>query len=197
VILVGIDPGTNTGFATWDPLAFKLGIVEAVQLHRALESVAALQATIPLGSLLVMFEDCRLLRMRGGRMAIEEGKYGSAVLQGVGSVKRDCNIWEEFLEDKGIPYRSKLPTKASLKWSAEKFEAITKWGKRTNGHARDAAVIVYGMNRPIAEGLVRVWLEDRDRKLKSTGTSSPKGRSRASPPAPRSTIATDGSRTPS
>lgn len=175
MIIVGIDPGTHTGFATWNPIEWKLGIVQAVPLHRALESVAALKETVPLGSLLVCFEDCRQLRMRGGA----NWKKDSAVLQGVGSVKRDCTIWEEFLEDKGIPYHTKMPTPASLKWPADKFEQMTNWTARTNNHARDAAVIVYGMNRPIAEGLVRAWLQRREPRPTLTRKSSAKAQARA------------------
>jgi hypothetical protein len=192
VIIVGIDPGTETGFATWDPIGWKLGIVTSVPIHRALESVADLNATHAPGSLLVMFEDCRMLRMRGGRMEREEQKYGSAIQQGVGSVKRDCSIWEDFLRDKGIAYRAKMPTRESLKWNAEKFERITGWPHRTNNHARDAAVVVFGMNRPIAEGLVRAWLEDRDRKPTSTAKSLAKARGRVGRRSRSCSIATGG-----
>lgn len=175
MIVVGIDPGTETGYATWDPIGYKLCEVLSLPIHRALRHLESLSETHAPGSLLVVFEDCRNLRMVNGR----NWKKDQAVLQGVGSVKRDCSIWEDFLRDRGIPYHTRKPTPASLKWKAEKFQRITGWASRTNNHARDAAVIVYGMNRPIAEGLVRAWLQEQERRPTSTGKSS----TRRSPPA--------------
>ena len=65
-------------------------------------------------------------------------------LQGVGSVKRDASIWEAFLKDLGIEYEMVAPKRNVTKLTQERFKAITGWGKRTNEHSRDAAMLIYG-----------------------------------------------------
>ena len=70
---------------------------------------------------------------------------GPEVLQGVGSVKRDCSIWEEFLKHHGLEYRALRPQRGGTKWDAADFKRITGWAKRTSGHGRDAAVLVFGV----------------------------------------------------
>lgn len=177
MIVVGLDPGTATGFATWSPISRTLLRVESMAIHKAMDEVRQLhEGTKAIASeshtpLLVMFEDARLIRIPHGRMAKEEEDHGAGVREGVGSIKRDCSIWEDFLEDLGIPYKARKPMPKSTKWSAEKFEATTGWGARTNNHARDAGVIVFGLNLPMAEGIVRVWADDRQRRTTSTAKS--------------------------
>lgn len=149
MIVIGIDPGTYTGFAIWDAQTRALLAVESLKLHRALVRVEALRADRPL----VMFEDARTIRMCNGR----NDAKGKSVLQGVGSIKRDCSIWEDFLEDSGLPYQARTWKPGTTKWSAEEFRRITGWTAQTNNHGRDAAVIVHGLNLPMAQGLVRVW----------------------------------------
>lgn len=149
MIVLGIDPGTHTGFAIWDPHSRALLAVESLKLHRALLRVEALRADHPL----ILFEDARTIRMYHGR----NDAKGKSVLQGVGSVKRDCSIWEEFLEDSGLPYQARTWKHGTTKWSAEEFKRVTGWSAPTNNHGRDAAVIVYGLNLPMAQGIVRAW----------------------------------------
>ena len=63
--------------------------------------------------------------------------------QGTGSVKRDCNIWEEFLKDCKIPYEAVPPCRNVTKTTAASFARITKWKGRTSEHSRDAAMLVW------------------------------------------------------
>lgn len=148
MIAIGIDPGTNTGFAIWDPHARQLLAVESLMLHRALKRVEALRADDPL----VIFEDARSMRIGGGKTYGQQSR-----LQGVGSVKRDSAIWEEFLEDAGLPYQARTWKPGTTKWSAKEFQLITGWTAQTNNHGRDAAVIVHGLNLPMAQGIVQAW----------------------------------------
>lgn len=148
MIVIGIDPGTHTGFAIWDPHARQLIAVESCKIHQAMRKVENLRADSPL----VMFEDARTMRIGGGKTYGQKSR-----LQGVGSVKRDSAIWEDFLEDTGLPYHARTWKPGTTKWSAEEFLRITGWGIQTNNHARDAAVIVHGLNLPMAQGLVRAW----------------------------------------
>lgn len=175
MIVIGIDPGTATGFAVWDAKERKLWRVESMLIHQAMTAVLDIRAQkgtrgMPLepGQLLVIFEDARTIRIGGG-----ENFDRKAKLQGVGSIKRDSAIWEDFLEDHGIAYQGKRWTRGTTKWDADYFKRTTGWTGTTNNHARDAAVIVFGLNLPMCGGIVRAWQEQQERKKRSTGKSSP------------------------
>jgi hypothetical protein len=79
-----------------------------------------------------------------GKMDAEQRKYGAAVREGAGSIKRDCQIWEEFLEFMGIKYELVAPKNNKTKLDQKLFSNYTGWKERTNEHARDAAMLVYG-----------------------------------------------------
>ena len=71
-------------------------------------------------------------------------------LQGVGSVKRDASIWDDYLSDlckskANIKYEMVAPKRNVTKLTGESFKAITKWQGRTNEHNRDAAMLVFGL----------------------------------------------------
>lgn len=152
MIVIGIDPGTTTGFAIWDPHARQLLAVESWKIHQAMRRVESLRADSPL----VLFEDARTMRIGGGKTFGQNSR-----LQGVGSVKRDSAIWEDFLEDAGLPYQARMWKPGMTKWSAPEFLRVTGWSLPTNNHGRDAAVIVYGTNLPMAQGMVRAWEQRR------------------------------------
>ena len=65
-------------------------------------------------------------------------------LQGVGSVKRDASIWEDYLTDLGIEFEMVAPKRNVTKLSQDRFKAMTGWKNRTNEHGRDAAMLVFG-----------------------------------------------------
>ena len=108
-LLVGVDPGVTTGLATWDTQARALLMVTSMTILRAMRWIiedCVIQAE-PRGGLLVVFEDCRNHRVFGA------AQRNDAALQGVGSVKRDCGIWEEFLTEARIPYITRAPSRPS------------------------------------------------------------------------------------
>jgi hypothetical protein len=63
--------------------------------------------------------------------------------QGAGSVKRDAQIWEDFLEKHSIPYKMVRPNKRITKWEARRFAEYTGWTKKTNDHSRDAGMLSF------------------------------------------------------
>ena len=85
------------------------------------------------------------VRLEDARKRKWFGDSGRERLQGAGSVKRDCVIWEEFLNDRKIPYMLIAPKNNSTKLSAESFKKITGYSGRTNEHTRDAAMLVFGI----------------------------------------------------
>lgn len=138
MLYIGIDTGTNTGIALWDADCQELLDVSTVKLHEALFKVKSLWESRR--DIKVRFEDARQRKWFDTRSARQD----RARLQGAGSVKRDCNVWEEFLRDYKIPYEAVAPRRNTTKLSADAFARITKWQGRTSEHSRDAAMLVFG-----------------------------------------------------
>lgn len=132
-ILVGIDPGTQTGYAVWHKTEGKLLEVAAFTVIQAMDKV-----------LKIGVENIVELRFEDARKRKWFGSKGREALQGAGSIKRDCAIWEEFCTFHGIKFKVVPPQKGATKWDAKTFERVTGWKGRTNEHARDAGVLVFG-----------------------------------------------------
>lgn len=135
MIYIGIDCGTHTGIAVWDSGEKKMLSLETLMIHQAMEKVLYWSYKSD-GDIMVVFEDARLRKWYG--------EESNAKLQGAGSVKRDCSIWEDFLKDKGIMFKAVHPLKGMTKLSSIYFKRITKWEGKTSEHSRDAAMLVVG-----------------------------------------------------
>lgn len=142
-IVIGIDPGVTTGIAEWDRTEQRFVTVGSAGILEAMDSVAQAHKAGTLHA--VVFEDARLRTWFGTSDARQE-RSGAGIREGVGSVKRDCQIWADFLGRLGVPFKSVKPSKGGTKWPAEKFALLTGWTGRTNEHGRDAAVLalLYG-----------------------------------------------------
>ncbi|RKD18995.1 hypothetical protein BCY91_14050 [Pelobium manganitolerans] len=132
-LIIGIDPGVKTGIAVYSKKEKKLLELHTVRIHRAFEIVTDMGAHIEM----VRIEDARQRKWLGSGDA-------EAKKQGAGSVKRDCKIWEDFLQDKAIPFQMTSPGKVKTKISTGYFKALTGWQGVTSNHARDAAMLVWG-----------------------------------------------------
>lgn len=133
--VIGIDSGVNTGFAIWDRQEQKLIECYSVMIHQAFEFILKYRPEC-----FVRVEDARLRKYITG---------GREKLQGAGSIKRDAKIWQDFLTDKNIPFEMVAPKNNRTKIDDIKFKRITGFKGRTNQHARDAAMLVYGFNKKI------------------------------------------------
>ena len=138
MICIGIDPGVNTGLAVWDTKKRALLEVRTLPIIRALELCEEYRMTYPLH---IVFEDARKRKWIPREQSLSQFK-GRAM--GAGSVKRDCDIWEEYCTEHCIPFEALPPRKGLTKWTAESFAAVTGWKGRTSNHARDAAMLVFG-----------------------------------------------------
>lgn len=131
--VIGIDAGTNTGFAIKDKHTGKFIEVKTIAIHTAMFQVAD---TFKKGDkILVLIEDARQATFN---RSSEKDKFRA---QGAGSVKRDASIWEDFLKDYKIPFLMLRPQKAKTKWAPHVFKAVTGYTRRTSHNARDAAVL--------------------------------------------------------
>ena len=143
MICIGIDPGTHTGVAVWDSREGKFLSLETLPIHRALEKVK--EMSHPFWHMDRLYHDDIQVVFEDARQRTWYGKGDTnAKLQGAGSVKRDCSIWEDFCKDYGIPYWAKPPVKGATKVSAEYFKMISHYTGRTSEHSRDAAMLVIG-----------------------------------------------------
>lgn len=136
--LIGIDTGVHTGYALWDLESRELWDVDTLTVTQALFRVKAVSEAYRVK---VFFEDARQRRWIPDTHDLrrEMGRR-----QGAGSVKRDCQIWEDFCKENGIPYEAVAPQRNRTKLSAEAFATLTGWKDRTSEHARDAAMLVFG-----------------------------------------------------
>jgi len=134
-IIAGIDPGVKTGIALWDCGKQEFIRIETMTIISAIELLSRPWSRNHIKE--INFEDARLRTWFG--------KSGREKLQGAGSIKRDCSIWQEFCEYYKIHFEAVKPTVGQTKWSAGYFKKITGWTGRTSQHARDAAVLVFGI----------------------------------------------------
>ena len=135
-ILIGIDTGVHTGFA----VAFDHGAggelqrVESLSITQAMQCVLEYEDEHDLKDITLYIEDARLRTWFTG---------GREKAQGVGSVKRDAQIWEDWCKEQDINYKMIHPASNATKKKAVDFKRKTGWTGRTNEHARDAAMLVF------------------------------------------------------
>ena len=138
MIYIGIDPGTHTGMAVWDSGEGRFLSLETLPIHQAMNSVLYWNMR-ERNDIQVVFEDARLRKWYGRTESEVRRK-----IQGAGSVKRDCAIWEDYLKDYGIPFLTVKPGRVATKVTPSWFKTLTGWEGRTSEHSRDAAMLVFG-----------------------------------------------------
>lgn len=135
MILIGIDPGTTTGMGIWhtDGEVLDLQSGTLIEMYKHIERMHT------------TFSYPIHLRIEDARQRKWYGNATKGKLQGVGSVKRDCSIWEEICEYHKWSYKMVHPIKGSTKWDHDQFCRITGWDGQTNEHKRDALLLVWGL----------------------------------------------------
>lgn len=148
-LYIGIDPGTHTGVAVWDKTKQKLLSITTTTITTAFELVRSEKLRLCFSKVAAeargeKFQYELVVFMEDARQRNWFGQSGREKLQGAGSVKRDCAIWETFCEENSIELRKIAPKNNYTKLSAEQFRKLTGWKGRTSEHARDAACLVFG-----------------------------------------------------
>ena len=135
-ILIGIDTGVNTGFAVAADRGNggELEQVESLSITQAMEKVKELIEQWGISNVCLYIEDARKRTWFTG---------GREKSQGVGSVKRDAQIWEDWCTEQNIKFVLVHPAANATKKKATDFKRMTGWIGRTNEHARDAAMLVF------------------------------------------------------
>lgn len=131
--IIGVDPGVNTGISVWDKTEKKFAYIGCAKIHIAMEVVLSWVTKAGV-----------LIRVEDARKRFWFGNSGTEQLQGAGSIKRDCSIWEDYLKYIEADYEMVAPKNNKTKLDADKFRKMTGWTNQTNQHARDSAMLVYG-----------------------------------------------------
>jgi hypothetical protein len=137
-MMIGIDPGTHTGYAVFHVPLNTLTEVTSMGIVKAMELVYATYKTYKeIGkSIHVYVEDTRKLRLPKAFQS--KGRE-----RGAGSVARDMSIWSEFLTYHSIPHTMcGIVPKEFRTMTDEQFRKKTGWDKRTNDHGRCAAGLI-------------------------------------------------------
>jgi len=133
---IGIDPGTNTGYAVYDRSIKQMTVVKTVKIHQAMLAILVLFKQCNENEMLVVVEDARQVEY-----FIHEDK-----LEGTASVKRDSQIWHDYLTEHKIPFMMVRPNPKITKLKAHVVRAASGWTEPTNEHNRDAVMLVTGVS---------------------------------------------------
>lgn len=133
--LIGIDPGVQTGITIYCRTSKKIRHISTVKIHAAMKAVEFWHGTNR-GEVFIRIEDARKRKWFGNA--------GREQLQGAGSIKRDCSIWEDFCEFIGIDFEMVAPKNNNTKMKADYFKKLTGYQGATSEHARDSAALVFG-----------------------------------------------------
>lgn len=137
-LYIGIDAGTHTGVAVWNSREQRLELIDTMTITQAMDYVRGerMRGFAYGFEVVVCMEDARLRNWFG--------QSGREKLQGAGSVKRDCAIWETFCKEIGIECVKIPPKHNTTKLKDGQFKLLTGWHGRTSEHGRDAAMLVFG-----------------------------------------------------
>lgn len=136
MIFIGIDTGVHIGFAVWYSDGKYLAEVSTMTITQAMERIQMIAD--------IRGKECIRLFIEDARQRKWYGKAGREKLQGVGSVKRDAQVWEDWCKEQGIQYRMVAPKNNRTKLTYTQFKTLTRWHGKTSEHARDAALLVFG-----------------------------------------------------
>lgn len=130
-MIIGIDPGKNTGFATYHD--GKLTALQTIQPHRIKEHIT--------GASRVIFEDSRLqshLFTSSSNRAV-----ALKMARNVGEIDAWCALITSICDDLGIPAHGISPKAKGAKLRHDAFAKLTGWTGKTNEHMRDAAMVAW------------------------------------------------------
>ena len=132
-LILGIDPGSNTGLATY--IGGKLVHLDTIA---PVEIAARIELARPTR---VVFEDSRLLSHTW--TTIKSRPAALKMERNVGEVDAWCKLIVAVCEQFAIPAHGISPKGKGAKVGAAEFERITGWTARSNEHERDGAMVAW------------------------------------------------------
>jgi hypothetical protein len=131
--VIGIDPGANTGFAT-----FKNGRLEFLMTICPWEIPTELSVRLVDR---VIFEDSRLTSPVWSRSTNRAASI--KIARNVGQVDAWCAMIVAICGQHGIPAHGISPKDKGAKLDAATFALMTGWQGKSNQHERDAAMVAW------------------------------------------------------
>ena len=132
-LILGIDPGSNTGLATY--IGGKLVHLDTIA---PVEIAARIELARPTR---VVFEDSRLLSYTW--TTIKSRPAALKMARNVGEVDAWCKLIVAVCEQFSIQAHGISPKGKGAKVNAEQFTRVTGWTGASNEHTRDAAMVAY------------------------------------------------------
>ncbi len=140
MIIIGIDPGVNTGIAVFNhKLLTDLCTIRPFHLTEVLSAIFT-DISASSDNLRVIYEDSRLTSPVWSR-----GTNKAALIKiarNVGQVDAVCSMIVDICEQYNVPCHGISPKNKGKKIGAEEFNKLTGWQKKSNQHERDAAMCV-------------------------------------------------------
>lgn len=137
VLVIGIDPGAQTGYAVFDVLLSELTEARTMTFWEVVERAKELSPRLTY----FVVEDPaqnRPVFLHGQPTAPQRER----IAQNVGMNKREATLLIEGLHRLGFSVVRVKPTEE--KWSSNMFRGVTGYDKRVSQHARDAARLCFG-----------------------------------------------------
>lgn len=134
-IVIGIDPGKNTGIATYqDGKLIRLETISPFGLERAIEPADR-----------IIFEDSRLISFMF--TTVKSRPAALKMARDVGQIDAWCSLIVSICERLGIPAHGVSPKNKGAKLNAKQFALATGWVKKSNQHERDSAIVAFPYRR--------------------------------------------------
>lgn len=142
--VVGIDPGVSTGFARVNAYA-SFAELCTLGMYHAQERILEIVEVYGADYVLVCIEDCRKRKW-------VDPSIGPERLRGIGSVERDCSLWQEFCERHGLAFVLVAPMGINTKMDKWEFAQTLDYPFDTSNHARDAGMLARKYHRMLRTG---------------------------------------------
>lgn len=135
MLILGIDPGANTGVAAFtDGKLVHLATIAPHEIERTLREAKPAR---------VVFEDSRLQSHAWTAQSKAARGAALATARSLGQVDAWCRLITNVCAELGIPAHGISPAAKGPKRGAENFAAYTGWQDRSNQHERDAAMVAW------------------------------------------------------
>jgi hypothetical protein len=132
-IIVGIDPGANTGVAVFrNGVLYTMFTLEPIDVPDFIKDSVARR---------IVFEDSRLTSPVWGRGV--NARSAAKIARNVGQIDAFCGLIVAACDKAGIPAHGVSPKGKGAKLNSERFNAATGWSGKSNQHERDAAMCAW------------------------------------------------------
>lgn len=133
MMVLGIDPGANTGIAVF--VDGKLISLETIAPHQVGDYIKAS------GAQRVVYEDSRLISHTWSTAPSRAAALKMA--RNVGEIDAWCRLITQVCADMSLSVLGISPKGKGQKLDAAEFERVTGWSGQSNQHCRDAAMVAW------------------------------------------------------